>query len=163
MMSYTQNVNNAFSRYDGLQKRFEAFVEKAVKTFDDDLKKDCEQKFVAKLDELVSNSTAHYTTDTLMTSINLAKTDIINDIKSRQEMRDIINVDNYTNIEGVKNIPHNEYLRKVIKKNIDEGKSQQVRRQPLQRKPTAQLSSSRPTENENSQPPPPPRPTLRRT
>ena len=158
MMSYTQNVNNAFSNYDGLQKRFEAFVENAVKTFDDDLKKECVEKFVAKLGELVSDSNANYTTDTLMTCINLAKKDIINDIKSGQEMRDIMNVDNYKNIDGLEKVPRDKELQKTIKKKIDEGRIQQVSQADklLQRKPTS--VTSRQTGNETS----PPRPTLRR-
>lgn len=156
-MPFNQNVNNAFSNYDGLQERFEILVENAVTTLDDDLKKECEAKFVAKLSELVSDSNAHDTTDMLMTHINLAKTDIIKDIKRSQDMRDILNVDNYTNIERVKKIPRNDYLRRVIKKNNDEGKSQQVRRQPLQRKSTS--VTSRQTENGTS-PPSPPRPKL---
>jgi hypothetical protein len=50
----------------------------------------------------------------------------------------------------MKNIPHNEYLRRAIKKNIDEGKRQQVRRPRLQRKPTS--VASREAENETSPP-----------
>ena len=90
-MIYNQIVNEAFRNYDELRTRFEKIVEEAVKTFgDDDLKKECEHKFVAKLEELVSKSTARNTTDLLMTNITLAKKDIINDIKSksRQEMSD---------------------------------------------------------------------------